>query len=127
MELERTNRLLAEILGSPPRLYRAPHYDVDERVDAIAARLGLRHTRGDVTPPDWHDRWTAGLSVAFVLQQLRSDTIIGLHDGIPPTETRVGLERQLTVDAVAAILPRLKERGLRCVRASEILGEEDEP
>lgn len=119
-ELERTNELVADVLGAPPTLYRAPHYDVDERVDAIASRLGLTHVRGDVAPPDWHDRWTAGLTVTFVLRQIRPNGIIGLHDGVPPAEAGAR-SRQATVDAVAAILPGLEERGLTSVPASRLL------
>lgn len=38
-ELARTNDLLEQILGAPPALFRAPYYNRDARVDAIAAEL----------------------------------------------------------------------------------------
>src|SRR5205085_523703 len=47
-ELERTNDLLTEILGGAPPRFRAPHFDVDERVERVAAELGLRHTPANV-------------------------------------------------------------------------------
>ncbi|CAN5682856.1 hypothetical protein BH18ACT13_BH18ACT13_10100 [soil metagenome] len=121
-ELGRTNTLLAEIVGHPPRRFRAPHYDVNERVLAIASGLGLIHTHGDVTPPDWDDRCTAPYIAAFVLQQARPSVVIGLHDGISRKD-QAQRGRQATVDAIAAILPRLSERGFQCVTASEILSE----
>lgn len=121
-ELERTNAVLTGIAGHPPRRFRAPHYDVDERVLAIASDLGLAHTRGDVTPPDWNDRCTAPYITTFVVQQARPSLVIGLHDGIPVKEQgRRG--QQTTVDAVAAILPRLLDRGFECVTASDILAD----
>lgn len=120
-ELRRTNDELAAILGAPPRRFRAPHYDVDARVEAIAAELGLVHTRGDVTPPDWHEKATPALTTTFVLRQIEDGCVIGLHDGIPPSEAGSGVSRQSTVDAVATIVPRLAERGFRCVTASELL------
>lgn len=121
-ELERTNLLLAEVIGSPPRRFRAPRYDVDERVVAIARRLGLTHTRGDVRPPDWDRRCTAGFISTFVLQQARADTIVGLHDGIAPNETSPAESRQATVDAVATMVPRLRERGFELVTVRTLLG-----
>lgn len=113
-ELERTNVVLAEIIGRAPLHFRAPHYDVDERVVEIAAELGLAHAHGDVTPPDWHERCTAGFITTFVVQQARGNSVIGLHDGVAST-TAVGRTRQPTVDAIMALLPRLLERGLECV------------
>lgn len=115
--------LLSELLGSPPRRFRAPRYDVDERVIAVAQCLGLTHTRGDVTPPDWDERCTASFIATYVLQQARDETIVGLHDGVPPT-TRSSKNQQATVDAVAAIVPRLRERGFECVTVSALLGAE---
>lgn len=120
-ELQQTNDLLTELTGVRPSLFRAPHYDVDERVKTIAAEVGLRHVRGDIAPPDWHAGWTARLSITFVLQQVQGGSIVGLHDGVPPAEAGEGLSRQLTVDAVAAIVPALQARGIDCVAASELL------
>jgi peptidoglycan/xylan/chitin deacetylase (PgdA/CDA1 family) len=113
-ELERTNVALAEIVGRAPLHFRAPHYDVDERVLEIAAELGLAHAHGDVTPPDWHERCTAAFITTFVVQQARGNAVIGLHDGVA-SKTAVGRSRQPTVDAIVALLPRLRERGLECV------------
>ena len=122
-ELDRTNVLLTHLLGAPPRRFRAPRYDVDERVLGIARELGLAHTRGDVTPPDWDERCTVGFITTLVLQRSRPGTVVGLHDGVAPTRAGRGASRQATVDAVATIVPRLYERGLRCVTASALLGD----
>jgi peptidoglycan-N-acetylglucosamine deacetylase len=119
-ELERTNHALAEIVGTPPRRFRAPHFDVDSRVEAIAATLGLLHTPSDVAPPDWHPRATSAVTATFILQQVWPGAVVNLHDGIPPSEAGTGQTRQATVDAVATILPRLVER-YECVTASSLL------
>jgi peptidoglycan/xylan/chitin deacetylase (PgdA/CDA1 family) len=123
-ELERTNAALTDLVGSPPRRFRAPHYDVDGRVLAVARRLELAHTRGDVTPPDWDERCTAGFIATYVLQHARAGLIVGLHDGVPPT-SRPGKSRNATVDAVASIVPRLRERGFDCTTASALLDENE--
>ena len=123
-ELRRTNAVLAELLGAPPARFRAPRYDVDARVLALARELRLIHTHGDVTPPDWDERSTAGFVATYVLGAARPGSVVGLHDGVPPT-TSSHPSRQATVDAVATILPRLRARGLECVTASTLLGRGD--
>jgi peptidoglycan/xylan/chitin deacetylase (PgdA/CDA1 family) len=119
-ELARTNDLLAEALGSAPSRFRAPHFDVDDRVESIGRELGLRHTPANVNPPDWHPNWAAKLTIAMVANQTQAGSILCLHDGIPPNDADG--DRQATVDAVQAFLPRLAERDLRCVTATELLG-----
>ena len=123
-ELERTNALLGRILGAPPRLFRAPRYDVDDRVVAIARELGLTHTRGDVTPPDWREGATSAYIAAYVLQQARPGIVIGLHDGVASRTAARTASRQATAEAVATIVPRLYERGFECVTASALLDDD---
>lgn len=117
-ELARTNTVLAEITGRAPLRFRAPHYDVDDRIRAIASELDLVHTRGDVTPPDWDPRCRAPYITTFVVQQAGPNVIVGLHDGVPPGTAR---SQQATVDAVTAIVPRLGELALECVTATTLL------
>lgn len=119
-ELLSTNAIVHGLVGRAPRRFRAPRYDVDGRVLAIASELGLEHTRGDITPPDWDPRCTAPFITAFVVQQARANTVIGLHDGVPPGSRR---SQQATVAAIAQILPRLRDRGFECVSASDVLGD----
>jgi peptidoglycan/xylan/chitin deacetylase (PgdA/CDA1 family) len=120
-ELVRTNDCLERIAGVSPTLFRAPHHDHDERVDAVAAALGLRHARSDVAPPDWHPRFTAGLIATMVLRGVAPGAIVALHDGAPPGELATGVTREPTVEAVATVLPVLAERGLRCVPVCEAI------
>lgn len=120
-ELERTNAALTAILGSPPTRFRAPYYDVDERVERVAATLGLAHTRGDIRPPDWHPGAKAALIAAMVVKQIGAGCVVGLHDGYPPGHEDEGRTRRPTVDAVAAIVPALVQRGFDLVTASELL------
>lgn len=120
-ELERTNEVLTTILGAAPRRFRAPHYDVDARVEAVASQLGLTHTHGDVTPPDWREGARSGFLATMILQGVRAGTVVGLHDGVPPKGSQASASRQPTVDAVAVLVPRLRERGLECVTATALL------
>jgi len=120
-ELTRTNAVLEDILGFPPTRFRAPRYDVDAKVEDIAARLGLRHTRGDLRPPDWKPACTAAFIATFVLSQLQPGQIVGLHDGVPPDDGDEAPSRRPTVEAVAIMLPQLVDRGFACVTASTVL------
>lgn len=116
-ELERTSALLQEVTAEPTVLWRAPHFRIDARVEAVAARLGLRHVRGDVAPPDWDARFRAALTATFVLKQARPDAIVVLHDGVPPSESG---ERGETVRALDIVLRRLGDEW-QFVPASEVL------
>jgi peptidoglycan-N-acetylglucosamine deacetylase len=121
VELERTNELVSQLVGRPPDRFRAPQYDLDGRVLEIATSLGLVHTRGDITPPDWDERCTARYITTFVVQQARPDAVVGLHDGVPPKSAGTR-SQQATVDAMGEILERLAARGFECVTASDVLG-----
>jgi peptidoglycan/xylan/chitin deacetylase (PgdA/CDA1 family) len=121
-EFRRANEAIAAIAQSAPRRFRAPFYDVDDRVECLAATLGLAHTPRDVVPPDWHAGARSAVVATLVLQQVKPGSIVGLHDGVPPREGRDGaVTRELTVDAVATFLPRLAEKGYECVTASSLL------
>jgi chitooligosaccharide deacetylase len=119
-ELETTNELLEQLVGEPVRRFRCPYYDVDERVEAIASTLGLRHTPGHLTPPDWKPGVRSSFLATLVLQLARDEEVIGLHDGVPPDEL-ADASRATTVEALASFLPRLRERGFDCVTASALL------
>ena len=122
LELTRTNEALASVLGERVRRFRCPYYDVDTRVEAIGAELGLRHTPGTVTPPDWRPTARSSFLATLVLQLVRPGGIVGLHDGIPPEEAEnPEASRAVTVETVATFLPRLVERGYECVTASQLL------
>lgn len=90
--------------GAPkPRLWRAPHFDTDERTIAIAQNLGLRHVGAHVDPGDW-----AELDADAIFERsatrLKDGAIVDLHDGIPPNGGTGTSTRQPTVDAVARLL-----------------------
>jgi peptidoglycan-N-acetylglucosamine deacetylase len=123
-ELRRTNELLERIVGERPRRFRAPYHDVDPRVEALAADVGLAHTTSTVAAPDWHSAARAALIVTIVLQRVTPGAVVGLHDGVPPDEA-VGVTREATVAAVAKLVPTLIDRGVECITAAELLGGAD--
>jgi peptidoglycan/xylan/chitin deacetylase (PgdA/CDA1 family) len=123
-ELSRTNAAITEIVGAPPTRFRAPQYNTSDRVERIAARLALVHTRGDVRPPDWLPGCTPQFITTFVLQQLKPSTVVGLHDGVPPHKVGTAVTRRATVDSVRQLLAAFVARGIECVTAGELLAGE---
>jgi len=121
-ELERTNTAVEAVVGSPMRRFRCPYFDVDKRVEAIAAAMGLAHTPGTIKLHDWDPLLSSSALSAAVLDLARPRSIIALHDGIPAHEVEKRFDsRDATVEAVAEFVPRLRDRGYEFVTASKLL------
>lgn len=52
-QLSGTSDVIERILGARPACYRAPYGDVNARVDALAASLGMTQVSWNVAPPDY--------------------------------------------------------------------------
>lgn len=108
-ELGMTSSVIEAVLGTPPRLYRAPFFGRDDRVDVIAADMGLRHVGASIVPDDWAtDDHEAVARV--VLDELRPGSVVSLHDGVPPDggSSSCTASRQPTVEAVRLILEGMR-------------------
>src|SRR5439155_973088 len=82
-EIGATSGELHELLGVRPTLWRAPHFNHNERTDRIAAGLGMTHVGFTCDPGDWNApdaNWIAD----YVIGGLCDGAIVDLHDGIPP-------------------------------------------
>lgn len=108
-ELESTSELIALVTGSAPTLFRAPYFGRDDRVDAIAAELGMTHVGASCVPDDWATD-DAEAVARVVLSELRPGAVVSLHDGIPPDggSQRCTQSRQPTVEAVRLILEGMR-------------------
>lgn len=104
-ELERTSAEIERVAGVRPRFTRPPYGEQPERFPAAVLWT--------VYPGDWH-RPPADVIVERVLSALHPGAIVLLHDGF-----RLGPSGP-TVDAVAALLPALAERGYRSAVISEL-------
>ncbi len=96
-ELQRTEGVLG-----PLRCDRPPYGATSTRVAAAIAARGERQLLWDVDPADW-SRPGAEVIAATVLAQVRSGSIVLLHDG--------GGDRSQTVTALETILRELSARG----------------
>lgn len=103
--------------GAPkPTLWRAPHFDTDQRTTAIARDLGMRHVACQIDPGDWADSDPEAI-YNRVARLLSNKAIIDLHDGIPPDGGTGTDSRQPTVDAVQMLLD---EPGVEFVTVSAL-------
>lgn len=100
-ELTATSNAIEAITGEYPALWRAPHFDTDERVNRIAAHRGMAHVHCTLDPGDWLN--TTERIIHRVAQAVNND-IVDLHDGIPPDGGTGAPTRQATVQALPAIL-----------------------
>jgi peptidoglycan/xylan/chitin deacetylase (PgdA/CDA1 family) len=107
-------------VGHEPLLVRPPYGAVPRRVARLAGKMSFGPVvMWSIDPADWN-RQSPEPIVEHVLERLQPGAIIDLHDGIPPTSNGVPT-RQATVDAVARLLPLLRERGYRLVTVSQLL------
>lgn len=109
LELKVTQDLVQHQVGVRPSLFRAPFFDADERVLAIAADLGLTHVDANLVPEDWMALDPVALA-GVVLDELRPGSVVSLHDGVPPDggSTNCTQDRLVTVDAVRLILEGMR-------------------
>ncbi|HEY1774109.1 MAG TPA: polysaccharide deacetylase family protein [Gammaproteobacteria bacterium] len=116
-ELLRAERGIEAATGWPStRLYRAPVGIKTGDLARAADDLGLRVVAWSVHSRDTLDPDPQAMA-RRVLKRIRAGDIVLLHDG-----GRVPGGRKQCVEAVRLILAGLREKGLRCVTLTELLG-----
>ncbi|MEV6208031.1 polysaccharide deacetylase family protein [Kitasatospora sp. NPDC051914] len=108
-EISRTQDAVERITGRRPVLMRPPQGRTDDEVSRICAELGVAQVLWSVTAKDY-DTDDSALIQQRVLDQVRRDGIILLHDIYPGT-----------VPAVPGILAELHRRGYTVVTVSQLL------
>jgi peptidoglycan/xylan/chitin deacetylase (PgdA/CDA1 family) len=109
-----------EVLGSRPRLFRAPGFFAGERELAIVEELGLEAVFAHVNPEDWRPERDSHTIFRCVLEGLQAGAIVDLHDGFPPPPTRSRLDCTPTVEALDHVLLCLPAEGYETVTISEL-------
>jgi peptidoglycan/xylan/chitin deacetylase (PgdA/CDA1 family) len=111
-ELIRAERAIETAIGQPStRLYRAPVGIKTGDLARAADDLGLRVVAWSVHSRDTLDPDPQAVA-RRVLKRVQGGDIVLLHDG----------GRKQCVEAVRLILAGLRERGLKCVTLTELLG-----
>jgi peptidoglycan/xylan/chitin deacetylase (PgdA/CDA1 family) len=117
-EIQGGQDAIEEVLGTAPRLFRAPGFHAGRRELAIVEELGLEPVFADVDPQDWRPERDSHTIFSLVLKELRDGVIVDLHDGHPPPPTRSRDDCTPTVEALDHLLPCLGREGYESVTVS---------
>lgn len=114
---EESERVLTEILGSAPRLYRPPFGLVNPRIGQMIDERQLVHVHWSVKAMDGIASATVERVVRRVAPGLRDGAIVLLHDAAE-RDDRV----PVAIEALPAILDAMRARNLPAVTVDELLG-----
>lgn len=112
LELKRTQALLKKVTGRTARYFRPPYGEVDGRVAAIAAGIGLTTIQYDIASGDPDPKLSAKRIAQGVLQDAKGGSIIVFH------VNRNGVH---TAEALPEIIAGLRQRGFELVTVGEML------
>ncbi|MFS8513951.1 MAG: polysaccharide deacetylase family protein, partial [Planifilum fulgidum] len=112
-EVDKTNRVISEITGRSPMLFRAPYGSLDRRVERLIDKKGMIIVHWNVDTRDWDGRSSDSI-IRTVRQQAGPGSVILQH-----TASR-NLDN--TVKALPRIIADLKKRGYELVTVPELLG-----
>lgn len=118
-QIETTTKAIADVVGAPPRFWRPPYFDFDDRVRAAVASAGLFEMVHCTVATGDYDA-SVPLICARVLKGCGPGGIVDLHDGAPARDASPP-SRERTVDALARLLPVLADDGYRFVTVGELL------
>jgi len=111
-KLKQTNDVIAEVLGAPPTLFRAPWLQFDSRVLRLAGSLGLEHVCANVDTCDYSPKPEHDVQyVADAILSAKAGDIILLHDGNgDERDAPINPPRPTTVEALRRALPDFAKR-----------------
>lgn len=108
-ELNQPHQLIKELTGQSPTLFRPPFGEYSNKVIETAQACGYTTIMWDVDSLDWKDL-TAATMLDRILGRIQNGSIILFHNA-----------GKNTPQAVARLLPILKERGFSVVPISQLL------
>ncbi len=102
-DLSRTNREIQRIVpGTPIAYYRQPGGEWTPGIIKVARGLGMESLHWDVDPRDWDQKVTAAKISKQIKAQVRSGSIVLMHDG--------GGDRSRTLTACQELLTILQQQ-----------------
>jgi peptidoglycan-N-acetylglucosamine deacetylase len=104
-EIARAHRVIVEVTGTSPRLFRAPGGNWSPTVFKATARHGMYPIDWDIDPRDWSRPGVPHVTRALL--KGKAGDILLCHDG--------GGDRSQTLKSLKTVLPRLKSRGLEFI------------
>ncbi|MCG0277358.1 MAG: polysaccharide deacetylase family protein [Thermanaeromonas sp.] len=109
-ELRENHRLVEEVTGYKPELFRPPFGDYNDTVIRVVQRLGYKAIQWDVDSLDWQEHLSAEEIYQRVLKGIKPGSIVLFHNNGKHTATVLG-----------PLLEKLKAEGYQIVPVSELL------
>ncbi len=117
-EIERTQEVLAPLVGGTPALYRPPWLFRHPGLFAELDAHGLTPVGGEFCHPLEVFQPDPRILVDGILRRARPGLIIVCHDGYNAT----GAPRDATIAAIDRVIPLLKQRGFGFATVDDLLG-----
>lgn len=112
-EIEKTDRLIAEVTGASPVSMRPPYLDFNEDVAALSVQFGYAMIGAlNMKAQDW-DRPGVDHILKHTREQVKNGSILIFHDGFG--------DRSDTVQAVRTLVQELAGQGYELVTVRELL------
>lgn len=108
-DLRQSIRKIESIAGVKPTLFRAPFGEYNNALIEAAESLNIKTIQWDVDSLDWMDKTTLEITQR-VLNRVKEGSIVLFHNN-----------SDHILDALPLVLERLKMRGFKCVRVSELI------
>ncbi len=112
-ELEKTAKLIDDLIGKKPKLFRPPFGDYNNLVIETARNLGYEVVQWSIDSLDWQEPGVDFI-VKRVLENVSAGDIILMHNNAPDTP-----------EALDILIPKLKEKGYNLVPLSELIYQKD--
>jgi peptidoglycan/xylan/chitin deacetylase (PgdA/CDA1 family) len=116
-QLEECQRVVREVTGELPRLFRPPFGGRRPATLRIARSLGMEPVMWNVTSWDWKAP-PAEKIVRTCMRQMRGGDVILMHDG---SHISLGVDRSQTVIATERLIERYKPEGYEFVAVPELV------
>lgn len=114
-EIHQTQAVIEKQAKVSPTLFRAPYFDIDERVTSVIEELGLPQVRASILTEDWKKEITQKDVAQAVLEDPQPGDIALMHDWSAST-----------IQALPGIIQELKKRGFTLVTVSDLMEAEGE-
>ncbi|MFH1791252.1 MAG: polysaccharide deacetylase family protein [Candidatus Omnitrophota bacterium] len=118
-QLVEAERVISNITGAKPRIFRPPYGGKSPKVLETAADMGFVIVEWSVSGKNGDKEIKAERIVRNVLNKVKNGSIILLHDGNRITP---GFDRSQVVKALFIIIDELRARGYKIVTVPELLG-----
>lgn len=115
-ELEMAQQSIQTVTGKQARWFRPPYGVRWLGLRSAQQKLGLTGVMWTTIARDW--KWSSCRVARLMLSTAQNGAIFCLHDG---RETIPSPDIRPTIEAVEAVIPRLKERGFQFVTLTEML------